>query len=197
MPSPLSQGGLQDPPAALWWGNALAGHPVKLCIAVFHPQEGHKWVVIRLSTLALGDDAPSLASASVPDVQRMWSPPLLGSGMVLQGSISTAMAKHSSPYLAAFQATGDSWHRLQIKVQLLPSSKSCLLPCTAPPAWPWLPHWAVTVEVRRVRRVLCLPCFPLAELPASASSPILESFHDSCLHRFPWEEGTRPWGLCV
>lgn len=101
-----------------------------------HPQEGHKWALVRLGTLAPGPDAPSLSPASMPSVQRLsWLPSLLGSG-VLQGLISTAIAKHSPPYLTAFQANSDSWHRLEIKARLLPSSTLCLLPCTASLAWP-------------------------------------------------------------
>lgn len=51
------------------------------------------------------------------------------------GVISTAIAEHSPPYLTAFQANGDSWHRLEIKARLLPSTTLCLLPCTASLAW--------------------------------------------------------------
>lgn len=138
MPSLLCQAGHEDPPTALWWGNALPGPPLELCKAVSHPQEGHIRASVRLSILPPGPDAPSLPPASVPDVQRARLSPLLGSGVVLQGSISTAIAMHSPSYLAAFQANGDSSHRLQIKVQLLPNSKLCLLPCTAPLAWPQL-----------------------------------------------------------
>lgn len=136
MPSLPSQAGCEDPSTALWWGNASAGPRLELCKAVSHPREEHKWASVRLSTLAPGPDAPSLSPALIPDVQRAWLPALLGSGVVLQGSISAAIAKYSPPYLAAFQANGDSWHRPQIRVQLLPGSKSCLLLCTAPLAWP-------------------------------------------------------------
>lgn len=112
MPSLLSQAGHEDPPTGLWWGNVSARLPLELCKAVSHPQEGHKWASVRLSTLAPGPDTPSLPPGSVPDVQRARLPPLLGSGVVLQGSISTATAMHSPLYLTAFQANGDSWHRL-------------------------------------------------------------------------------------
>lgn len=123
---------------SLPFGGGLAWPPLELCKAVSHPWEGHKWASLRLSTLATGPDAPSLPAASMPNSK---GPSLLDSGIVLQGSITTAIAKHSPPYLAAFHANGNSWYRLQIKVQLLPSNNSCLLPCTALLAsagqWEW------------------------------------------------------------
>lgn len=42
--------------------------------------------------------------------------------------------------------------------------------------------------------LLCLPCFPLTELPASASSLLVDSFHDSCLHCSPERKGHSPGG---
>lgn len=134
MPPLFSQAGHEDPPTALWWG---LGWATSGAVQGSVPSSGGTQMGFGKAEHPGSRSRCSFPASSLSaPFQRARLPPLLGSDVVLQGSISTAIAKHSPPYLATFQANGDSWYRLQIKVQLLPSSKLCLLPCTSLLPWP-------------------------------------------------------------